>query len=72
MPKFLEMKVKPDKIVEVGNDIHMNINVKNTSSNDVEVNLVMAGSIVRYNGISKGSLEKIKKKVTVKGDSGKY
>ena len=56
-PKTLEMKARPqDSIIEIGNDINVDVYLKNTGEQDLTLKLIVGGNIVRYNGVSKGEL----------------
>ncbi|XP_065066224.1 coagulation factor XIII A chain-like [Rhopilema esculentum] len=75
-PKTLEMKARPQESnIEIGDDINVDVFLKNTGEQDLTLKLIVGGNIVRYNGVSKGELgykrlnEKIgaqeEKKITV-------
>ena len=70
-PKTLEMKVKPvAHAVQIGKDITVKVYLKNTANKDLSLSMSVGGSIVRYNGVSKGELHSMKKKEEISGNSG--
>ncbi len=71
-PKMIEMKVKPKKsTIEIGEDLEVDVLVKNLGSVKRRINVIVGGNIVKYNGVVKGELKYKRKKEEINGDDGK-
>ena len=70
-PKTLEMKVKPvNNAIEIGEDLQVNIYLKNTSEEDHSFLISTQGNVIRYNGVSRGEFHSAKIKEEISGKEG--
>lgn len=60
-----------DNAVEIGNDVKVNIFLKNSSNKNLTLLLTESGHVIRYNGISKGDFHSKKIKESIDGQEGK-
>lgn len=66
----ITLEIDANSDVRIGDNMSVTIKVVNTSREDLNVNLVVGGQIVRYDGVSKVRLEKHQEKIIVRGDRG--
>ena len=70
-PKTVEMKVKPsENAIEIGEDLKVNIYLKNTSEKSHSLLISVQGNVIRYNGVSKGDFHSTKFKEEISGNEG--
>jgi len=71
-PKTVEMKVKPsENAIEIGEDLKVNIYLKNTSEKGHSLLISVQGNVIRYNGVSKGDFHSTKFKEEISGNEEK-
>ena len=70
-PQTLEMKVRPTHdVVTIGDDIEVNVFLKNTGQQELTLRMILGGSVVRYTGVSKGDLDNQRRNETIGAQQG--
>ena len=70
-PQTLEMKVRPTHdVVTIGDDIEVNVFLKNTGQQKLILRMILGGSVVRYTGVSKGDLDNQRRNETINAQEG--
>ena len=61
----MEMETTP--MIRVGDSWSVEVKLKNTTSDSLNVKLVVGGEILRYDGVAKAKLESHEKSIFLKG-----
>lgn len=69
-PSDLKFSLKTDHHIQVGNDITLNVHIKNTATSNRNVKIMIGGNVLTYNGVSLDNLPMRKADVIVNRKKG--